>query len=127
MYFFITNTNKFSFILIRNFQVFDIGKGSNTPIKGLEYYRIPNSDKYVVFVATPTRLYYFTGQADADEKPLLQQVFNRYLNIPEQDTYIQVKSKLTYSKLKFWSENLTLPNSFAWMTEEGITYAHVSQ
>ena len=80
------------------------------------------SDKYVIFAATPTRLYYFVGRAEHEEKPLLQQVFNRYLNIPEKDTYLEVDSNLRYSRLKFWSENLTIPNCLAWMTEKGITY-----
>ncbi|XP_063904510.1 vacuolar protein sorting-associated protein 18 homolog isoform X2 [Zophobas morio] len=103
-------------------QVFDIGKGSNTPITGLEFHKVLGSDKYVIFAATPTRLYYFVGRAEHEEKPLLQQVFNRYLNIPEKDTYLEVDSNLRYSRLKFWSENLTIPNCLAWMTEKGITY-----
>jgi hypothetical protein len=77
-------------------------------------------DKYVIFAATPSRLYYFVGRAEHEEKPLLQQVFNRYLNIPEKDTYIDSESNLKYSRLKFWSENLTVPNSFAWTTEKEI-------
>jgi hypothetical protein len=101
-------------------QVFDIGKGTNTPITGLEYHKVLGGDKYVIFAATPSRLYYFVGRAEHEEKPLLQQVFNRYLNIPEKDTYIDSESNLKYSRLKFWSENLTVPNSFAWTTEKEI-------
>ncbi|EFA08901.1 Vacuolar protein sorting-associated protein 18 homolog-like Protein [Tribolium castaneum] len=103
-------------------QVFDIGKGSNTPITGLDYHKVLGTDKYIIFAATPTRLYYFTGRAEHEEKPLLQQVFNRYLNIPEKETYLERDSSLKYSRLKFWSENLTVPNAFAWMTEKGVTY-----
>lgn len=107
--------------------MFDIGKGTNTPIKGLEFFRLPNTTKYVIFIATPSKLYYFCGATEPDEKPLLQQVFNRYLNIPEQDTFIQVRSKLNYSKLKFWSgsSNYGIPSSLAWMTEESVTHIEV--
>ncbi|KAJ8923177.1 hypothetical protein NQ315_001731 [Exocentrus adspersus] len=107
-------------------QVFDIGKGTNIPITGLEYYRVPNTDKYIIFATTPSRLYYFAGRTDSEEKPLLQQVFNRYLNIPEPDTYIECKSSLRYSRLQFWSENLMIPNSFVWITEKGIMYGDIN-
>lgn len=112
--------------------MFDIGKGTNTPIKGLEFFKLPNTTKFAIFVATPLRLYFFCGATEPDEKPLLQQVFNRYLNIPEQDTYIEVESKLknannksNYAKLKFWSANLSTPNSLAWMTEESVVHIEV--
>lgn len=88
-------------------------------------YFFKNHNKYFIFVAIPNRLYYFTGTARQDEKSLFQQIFNCYLNVPEPDTYIQVESKLPYSKLQLWSENLTQPNTFAWMTEEGITLGEV--
>lgn len=103
-------------------QVFDIGKGTNTPITGLEYFEIPGANRLIIFAATATKLYYFTGKGDQDDKPTLQQVFNRYLNVPEPETYIEVESNLRYSKLKFYSDNLTTPNYFAWMTGKGITY-----
>lgn len=95
------------------------------PITGLEYHRVFGTDRYVVFAATPSRLYYFVGKADTDEKPLLQQVFNKYLNIAEPETYIEHLSNLRYSRLQFWSENLVTPNTFAWITESGITYGEV--
>ncbi|XP_023014330.1 vacuolar protein sorting-associated protein 18 dor isoform X2 [Leptinotarsa decemlineata] len=104
-------------------QVFDIGKGTNTPITGLEYYRIPSTDKYVIIAATPSRLYFFSGGANIEEKPVLQQVFNKYLNIPEHETFIECASNLRYSKLQFWSENLITPNAFAWISEKGISYS----
>lgn len=108
-------------------QVFDIGKGSNTPITGLDYFKVVGSDRYVIFAATPSRLYYFTGSANFEEKPVLQQVFNKYLNIPEPETHIECEntSIMRYSKLQFWSENLITPNQFAWITEKGITFGQV--
>jgi hypothetical protein len=64
-------------------QVFDIGKGNNTPITGLQFHRVPGSEKYFVLVTTPNRLYQFIGYVtNSDEKPLLQQIFNSYLNVP---------------------------------------------
>jgi hypothetical protein len=64
-------------------QVFDIGKGDKTPITGLEFHHVPGSEKYFVLVTTPIRLYQFIGNVtNLDEKPLLQQIFNRYLAAP---------------------------------------------
>jgi hypothetical protein len=64
-------------------QVFDIGKGNNTPITGLEFHRVLDSEKYFVLVTTPNRLYQFIGYVtNSDEKPLLQQIFNSYLTVP---------------------------------------------
>ena len=69
-------------------QVFDIGKNTNTPITGLEYFQVIGTDKYMIFATTPTKLYYFCGKAENEEKPLLQQVFHKYLNIPETETFM---------------------------------------
>ncbi|KAK9880905.1 hypothetical protein WA026_013236 [Henosepilachna vigintioctopunctata] len=102
--------------------VFDIGKGTNTPITGLEYFEIPATNRLIIFAATSNRLYYFTGKGEQDEKPIIQQVFNRYLNVPEPETFIEVESNLRYSKLKFFSDNQITPNHFAWMTGKGIKY-----
>jgi hypothetical protein len=64
-------------------QVFDIGKGNSTPITGLEFHRVPGSEKYFVLVTTPNRLYQFIGYVtNSDEKPPLQQIFNSYLSVP---------------------------------------------
>ncbi|CAG9857094.1 unnamed protein product [Phyllotreta striolata] len=106
-------------------QVFDIGKGTSTPITGMEYFKIPSSDKYVIIVVTPTRFYYFTGRVMSEEKPVLQQVFNKYLNIPEQETYMECNDDMKFSKLQFWSENLITPNSFAWITGKGIYFGQI--
>ncbi|XP_060521918.1 vacuolar protein sorting-associated protein 18 homolog isoform X2 [Cylas formicarius] len=106
-------------------QVFDVGKNTNTPITGLEYFQVTGSDRYAIFAATPSKLYYFVGKADGEEKPLLQQVFNKYLNVPESETFIECESNLRYSRLQLWSENLVMPNTFAWITEKGITYGSI--
>lgn len=63
-------------------KVFDIGKDSKPPITGLEFRRIPNTDKYVIILTTLIRIYQYIGSVTShDEKPLLQQVFSKYLNI----------------------------------------------
>ena len=68
--------------------MFDIGKGSNPPITGLEFRKIMNTDKYVIIVTTLIRIYQYIGTVtNHDEKPLLQQVFNKYLNIKGEKTY----------------------------------------
>lgn len=82
----------------------------------------------MIFAATPSRLYYFTGRANEEEKPVLQQVFNKYLHIPEPETYIHCENTaMRYSKLQFWSENLTTPNNLAWVTEKEIKYGQVNR
>jgi hypothetical protein len=103
-------------------QVFDIGKGNSTPITGLEFHRVPGSEKYFVLVTTPNRLYQFIGYvANSDEKPLLQQIFNNYLTVPE--GFQEIPSSLKYSRLQFYYPNpKELPKTFAWLTEPGIFY-----
>ncbi|XP_047356828.1 vacuolar protein sorting-associated protein 18 homolog isoform X3 [Vespa velutina] len=105
--------------------VFDIGKNSKPPITGLEFHKIPNSDKYMIIVTTIMRIYQFIGSVqNPDEKPLLQQVFNKYLNV--QESFVEVVSLLTYSKLQFFYPSLgALPKSFGWLTETGILHAHI--
>ncbi|XP_057663701.1 vacuolar protein sorting-associated protein 18 homolog isoform X1 [Diorhabda carinulata] len=105
--------------------IFDIGKGTDTPINNLEFHKLPRQDKYVVIVTTPSRFYYFTGSVNSEDKPILQQVFNKYLNVPEKDTYMECKNNNNLSKLQLWSENLNTPDSFAWITEEGISFSQI--
>lgn len=107
-------------------QVFDIGKGTNTAITGLQYHRVPKSDNYFIVVTTMNRLYYFVGRSNPDDKPLLQQLFNSYLNIPERNFH-EICNKSKYSKLRFWyDKNECTPKAFGWMTEEGIFYSEVN-
>lgn len=53
------------------------------PIIGLEFHRVPGSEKYFIIATTPNRLYQFIGYVtNSEERPLFQQVFNNYLNVP---------------------------------------------
>ncbi|XP_032674629.1 vacuolar protein sorting-associated protein 18 homolog isoform X2 [Odontomachus brunneus] len=106
-------------------QVFDIGKNSKPPITGIEFHKLPNSDKYMIIVTTLMRIYQYIGAiANTEEKPLLQQVFYRYLNA--QERFSEVISSLPYSKMQFYYPSLgALPKSFGWLTETGILYAQV--
>ena len=106
-------------------QVFDIGKNSKPPITGLEFHKIPNTDKYVIIVTTLVRIYQYIGSVqNPEEKPLLQQVFNKYLNV--QERFTDVISSLPYSKMQFYYPAIgTLPKSFGWLTETGILYAQI--
>lgn len=103
-------------------QVFDIGKGDNTPITGIEFHHVPDTTMYFVLVTTPNRLYQFISYvANAEEKPLLLQVFNSYLRLPE--TFQEIPSNLKYSKLEFFYPTPQgLPKLIAWLTEPGIFY-----
>ncbi|XP_066154663.1 vacuolar protein sorting-associated protein 18 homolog isoform X1 [Euwallacea fornicatus] len=105
--------------------VFDIGKNTNTPISALEYFQVNRTNKYMIFAATPSRLYYFCGTVEHDDKPVLQHIFHKYLNVPETETFLATESRLTYSKLQFWSENLITPNTFTWITEKGIHFGQI--
>ncbi|XP_020284361.1 vacuolar protein sorting-associated protein 18 homolog isoform X1 [Pseudomyrmex gracilis] len=105
--------------------VFDIGKNSKPPITGIEFHKIPNSDKYMIIVTTLMRIYQYIGVvSNPEEKPLLQQVFYRYLNA--QESFSEVISSLPYSKMQFYYPSLgAVPKSFGWLTETGILYAEV--
>lgn len=106
-------------------QVFDIGKDSKPPITGLEFHKIPSTDKYVIIVTTLMRIYQYIGAVqNPDEKPLLQQIFNKYLNV--QESFNEVINHLPYSKIQFYYPSLgILPKSFGWLTETGILYAQI--
>ncbi|KAJ8667382.1 hypothetical protein QAD02_009044 [Eretmocerus hayati] len=106
-------------------QVFDIGKESKPPITGLEFRRIPNTDKYVILLTTLIRIYQYIGAVTShEEKPLLQQVFNKYLNTKER--FNQLESSLPYSRMQFfYSSPQEFPKLFCWLTETGILLAQV--
>lgn len=106
-------------------QVFDIGKGSNTPITGIEFHCIPNSDNHFIVVTTIDRLYEFGGSAsNANERPFFQQIFNSYLNKTEQ--FVSMISKLKYSKLQFYYPvEGKLPTQCAWLVEKGLFCAEL--
>ncbi|XP_078033999.1 vacuolar protein sorting-associated protein 18 dor [Augochlora pura] len=106
-------------------QVFDIGEASKPPITGIEFHKVPNTDKYMIIVTTLMRLYQYIGEVQhPEEKPLLQQVFNKYLNV--QESFNEVISNLNYSKMKFYYSSIgALPKSFGWLTETGIWYAQI--
>ncbi|KOC69473.1 Vacuolar protein sorting-associated protein 18 like protein, partial [Habropoda laboriosa] len=105
--------------------VFDIGEDSKPPITGLVFHKIPNTDKYMIIVTTLMRIYQYIGPVqNPEEKPLLQQVFNKYLNTPE--SFIEVLSSLPYSKMQLYYSALgALPKSFGWLTETCILYAQI--
>lgn len=102
-------------------QVFDIGRGTNIPITGIEFHSVPSMDSgYFIIVTTLDRMYEFVGSAgNPDERPFLQQIFNKYLNKAEQ--FKSVPSKLKYSKLQFYYPNGSCsPTQCAWLVENGL-------
>lgn len=106
-------------------QIFDIGKGQDTPITGIQFHRVANTSKYFIFVTTPTRLYQFIGHAMiADDKPSLQSIFHTYLTTPETG-FQEIPSTLKYSKLQFYFDKTNTPKTFAWLTEPGIFYGQL--
>ncbi|XP_023944562.2 vacuolar protein sorting-associated protein 18 homolog isoform X2 [Bicyclus anynana] len=106
-------------------QIFDIGKGANTPITGIQFHRVNKTSKFFIFVTTPTRLYQFIGHAMmADDKPSLQSIFHPYLTTPETG-FQEIPSTLKYSKLQFYFDKSSNPKTFAWLTEPGIFYGQL--
>ncbi|XP_046959364.1 vacuolar protein sorting-associated protein 18 homolog isoform X1 [Vanessa cardui] len=105
--------------------IFDIGKGTDTPITGIQFHRVSNTSKYFIFVTTPTRLYQFIGNAMiTDDKPSLQSIFYSYLTTPETG-FQEIPSTLKYSKLQFYFDKTNTPKTFAWLTEPGIFYGQL--
>ncbi|XP_072931688.1 vacuolar protein sorting-associated protein 18 homolog isoform X2 [Epargyreus clarus] len=104
-------------------QVFDIGKGNDTPITGIEFRRINSTTEYFIFITTPNRLYQFIGDAVfTDDKPSLQYIFHSYLTIAE--SFQEIPSTLNYSQLQFFYDKKNLP-TFAWLTEPGIFHGQL--
>lgn len=110
----------------------------------MEFHKIPNTDKYVIIVTTLMRIYQYIGAVqNPEEKPLLQQIFNKYLNVQGKfyfiklfydynqtniftESFNEVINNLPYSKIQFYYPSLgILPKSFGWLTEPGIFYAQV--
>ncbi|XP_028033336.1 vacuolar protein sorting-associated protein 18 homolog [Bombyx mandarina] len=106
-------------------QIFDIGKGADTPITGIKFHRVAGTNKYCIFVTTPTRIYQFIGHAIFSEnKPSLKSVFYPYLTIPETG-FQEIPSTLKYSELQYYFDKNEMPKTFAWLTEQGIFYGQL--
>jgi vacuolar protein sorting-associated protein 18 len=57
----------------------------------------------------------------------LQQIFNSYLNVPEEARdYHDVSSSLNYSKLCCAYEKTLFPKACGWLTEPGIYYCSIA-
>jgi vacuolar protein sorting-associated protein 18 len=109
-------------------QVFDIGRGETAPITGIGFFKSPNTNCYIILIATIDRLYKFheTLYAQDNRYPPLQTVFTNYLNIPEEvRDYEEMPSKLSYSQLEFIMEN-KFPRAFGWLTENGVFFGEIS-
>ncbi|XP_063893517.1 vacuolar protein sorting-associated protein 18 homolog isoform X2 [Helicoverpa armigera] len=105
-------------------EIFDIGRGADMPITGIQFHRVNKTSKYFIFITTPTRLYQFMGHATMkDDKPSLQSIFYAYLTIPETG-FQEILSSLKYSKLQFFDKG-GVPKTFAWLTEPGIFYGQL--
>lgn len=96
------------------------------PITGIQFHRVNSStNKYFIFVTTPTRLYQFIGHATiTDNKPSLQSLFYTYLTMPETG-FQEIHSTLKYSKLQFFFNKYYNPKTFAWLTGPGIFFGQV--
>lgn len=106
-------------------EIFDIGKGTDMPITGIQFHRISNTNKYFLFITTSTRLYQFIGDAMyKDGKLSLHSIFHQYLTRPETD-FQEIPSNLKYSKLQFFFDKSDVPKTFAWLTGPGIFYGQL--
>ena len=108
-------------------QVFDIGKGQHTPVTGLQVQAVPGTSKYLVMATTTTRLYQFQGHVtSSSDRPLLQQVFNNYLNV--QERFLELPSSLKHSNLSFYFGQKTgslVAQTFGWFTEPGLYWGRI--
>jgi vacuolar protein sorting-associated protein 18 len=96
------------------------------PITGIQFHRVGKSNKFFIFITTPTRLYQFIGHAiSTDGKPSLQSIFYPYLTTPETG-FQEIPSTLKYSRLQFYFDKINKPKTFAWLTEPGVFYGQVS-
>ncbi|XP_050541562.1 vacuolar protein sorting-associated protein 18 homolog [Daktulosphaira vitifoliae] len=108
-------------------EVFDISKGQPTPIISIEYHRYGNTDIFYILVISSSKLYQFVGSVlNKDERPMLQQVFNNYLAIPER--FNDVPPVLKHSKLHFYhpKNEFTMPKYFGFLTELGVFFAEIN-
>ncbi|CAH0750606.1 unnamed protein product [Diatraea saccharalis] len=106
-------------------QIFDIGRGTDIPITGIQFHRVGTSNKFFIFITTPTRLYQFIGNAvTTDGKPSLQSIFYPYLTTPETG-FQEIPSTLKYSRLQFYFDKNNIPKTFAWLTEPGVFYGQL--
>ncbi|CAH0397716.1 unnamed protein product [Chilo suppressalis] len=106
-------------------QIFDIGRGTDMPITGIQFHRVGTSNKFFIFITTPTRLYQFIGNAvTIDGKPSLQSIFYPYLTTPETG-FQEIPSTLKYSRLQFYFDKNNVPKTFAWLTEPGVFYGQL--
>ncbi|XP_065571293.1 vacuolar protein sorting-associated protein 18 homolog isoform X2 [Artemia franciscana] len=110
-------------------QIFDVGKGQPTRITGIEFHQCNRSDGigYFIFVTTMTRFYQFIGSVNSeDTRPLLVNVMNMYLNMPEKfwefpSSDVHVEHLLKTKPLQIWKPHLKLaPSHFAWLTTSVI-------
>ncbi|XP_055383073.1 vacuolar protein sorting-associated protein 18 homolog isoform X2 [Condylostylus longicornis] len=106
-------------------QVFEINRDPPMPITGLQFYKVPNTSRYIVVVSTTDSVYKFQETLKSDEKLVLQNIFTQYMNIPED----LLKFRGIHTKVSVLSFNCSTktkyPEHFAWLTEEGIFYEGV--
>uniref|UniRef100_A0A6B2EJR4 Vacuolar protein sorting-associated protein 18 homolog n=1 Tax=Phlebotomus kandelakii TaxID=1109342 RepID=A0A6B2EJR4_9DIPT len=110
-------------------QVFDIGRNANIPITGIEYFKVPNTNEYIVLVTSQDRFYKFQEILKSDDRQPLQSIFNSYLNVPEdiQDFHeIQDAALGKATKLRIcYDYKSHFPRSFGWITKPCIFFGEM--
>ncbi|XP_075230673.1 vacuolar protein sorting-associated protein 18 dor isoform X2 [Lycorma delicatula] len=108
-------------------QVFDVGKGADGyhAVTGICFHRVPGTDKYFIIVVTSSRIYQFIGNiSNSEERPLLQQIFNVYLSIPE--SFTAMPSDLKNAWIQFYyPKPKALPKHFGWLVRNGLFFAQI--
>lgn len=108
-----------------NKAIFEIDRGDRSCITGLEFFRAPGTNNYIVLVATPDRLYKFheTIKPMGETKiSVAQQIFSQYLNISENLLdFNETVSRGTLSRLAASVYN-EFPKAMGWLTETGVLY-----
>ncbi|XP_043212479.1 vacuolar protein sorting-associated protein 18 homolog [Amphibalanus amphitrite] len=110
---------RFSRLEVYNKQVLELSPPAS--VTGLEYHRVPDTDRYLALVATAGRLYQYTGTVPAhDARPLLTPLF------AVQERFLEIPSSLSFSRLAFFYPRPGAPpERFAWLTEPGVLVGRV--
>lgn len=107
-------------------QVYDLGLGRKYPINGLDFFRVPDSNKYVILAAAPDFLFGFHETIRMDDKFSHQSIFNAYVNGMRSHLAEETKPDLKYSILGFHIEN-QWPTRYAWLSGSGIRIGELSK
>lgn len=105
--------------------IFDISRGDKSCITGIQFFRAPASNNYIILATTIDKLYKFheNVKASLDNKySIAQQIFSNYLNVPENmlDSHETInRAGLSKFAVSVYQD---FPKACGWLTESGVLY-----